>query len=147
MNVLIPSLLSAGATYALTKKPVPSDQQILDLSNNWLRTVCGHNPQAVSNLYALDGILVGTVAQRIKVGRADIKTYFDTFLTKQDLCGEFDNHIIQSYEGWAINSGTYTFRWVEEGTQQEVAARFTFVFRNTPTGWLIANHHSSALPE
>lgn len=121
-----------------------SPGQVRALTANWVRTVCTHNPQAVVQLYAPDGVLVGTVAQRIKQGRPDIKSYFDMFLAKPNLCGSFYGpDVVQTYPGYAIHSGTYLFSW----TGTEVAARFTFVYCWTPEGWKIANHHSSALPE
>ena len=121
-----------------------SESQVRALSTNWLQTVCTHNPAAVVSLYAKDGVLVGTVAQRIKQGRADIKTYFDMFLAKPNLCGVFYGpDVVQSSKGYAIHSGTYLFSFAG----QEVPARFTFVYCWTPQGWKIANHHSSALPE
>ena len=119
-------------------------QQVRALSQNWLATVCKHSPAAVVSLYAPEGVLVGTVAQRIKQGRADIKTYFDTFLTKPNLCGSFvGSDVVQSYPMWAIHTGNYVFRW----NGGEVLARYTFVYCWTREGWKIANHHSSALPE
>ena len=148
MNIFGPAL-GAGVTFALMKAAAPTapaPQSILNLGAEWLQAVCSHDPNRVVSLYAQDGVLVGTVAQRIKHGRADIKTYFDTFLTKTDLCGAFDSHLVQVYPGWAINSGTYTFRWQENGAEEVVPARYTFVYRQTSEGWKIANHHSSALP-
>ena len=119
-------------------------EQVRALSQNWLKTVCSHNPRAVVDLYSEQGVLVGTVAQRIKQGRADIKTYFDQFLQKPNLCGSFiGSDVIQSYPLWSVHSGNYIFRWDGE----EVIARYTFVYCWTPQGWKIANHHSSALPQ
>mgnify|MGYP003146750008 CR=1 FL=1 len=143
-------LISAGLTYAYLKSrhPVPTKEQIIGLSDQWLMAVCSHNATAVADKYASNGILVGTVAERIKVGRKDIKTYFDRFLQKPALCGRFENHIVQLFDGLAINSGTYTFGWKEGEEEVFVPARFTFVYCYTPAdGWKIANHHSSALPE
>jgi uncharacterized protein (TIGR02246 family) len=125
-----------------------SARDVVALTSNWVATVCRHNPAAVAALYAPDGVLVGTVAQRIKQGRADIKTYFNTFLRKDGICGQFNSHLVQSYPGWAVHSGTYTFAWRENGRVVEVPARFTFVWCDVPgEGWRIANHHSSALPD
>jgi uncharacterized protein (TIGR02246 family) len=117
------------------------------LSQHWLAAVCQHDPAAVAALYAPNGVLVGTVAQRIKQGRADIQGYFVRFLAKTGLCGRFTSHLVQPYPGWTIHSGTYVFEWSERGRRITVPARYTFVWVQTPEGWKIANHHSSALPE
>jgi hypothetical protein len=47
----------------------------------------------------------------------------------------------------AINTGLYTFTLTENGVQQQVPARYTFVYRRTNGEWLIVNHHSSVVPE
>jgi hypothetical protein len=41
-------------------------QQIIALTHSRLAAVCRRNPAAVAAMYAPDGVLVGTVAQRIK---------------------------------------------------------------------------------
>jgi uncharacterized protein (TIGR02246 family) len=147
VNPVLAAVAGAAGGLLLARKPAPSPEEVKALSDHWLATVCKHDPAEVVRLYAPDGVLVGTVAQRIKQGRADIKTYFDMFLAKPGLCGEYQSHLVQSYPGWAVDSGTYTFQWLEGGSPKVVPARFTFVYRHTPDGWKIANHHSSALPD
>lgn len=132
----------------MRSQPIATPQQIVALTHSWLAAVCRRNPSAVAALYAPDGVLVGTVAQRIKQGRSEIKTYFDHFLRKDGICGRFTSDLVQTYPGWAIHSGTYAFAWREAGRAVAVPARFTFVWRLVPgEGWKIATHHSSALPK
>ena len=121
--------------------------EVQELSAGWMAAVCARKPDAVVAQYARDGVLVGTVAQRIKQGRADIRTYFKRFLAKDGLCGQFDSHLIEVYPDTAIHTGTYTFSWRVNGKAVQVPARYTFVWRNTDEGWRIVNHHSSVLPE
>jgi uncharacterized protein (TIGR02246 family) len=130
------------------------------LGEQWMSAVCSRDPNAVVRLYAPDAVLVGTVAQRIKQSRADIRTYFERFLAKDGLCGQFDSHLTQTFPStnhtWSspqgqphmvIHSGTYTFAWRVGQRMTKVPARFTFVWVKLPEGWRIANHHSSVLPE
>lgn len=140
------ALLGGGVLYLALRRKTPSAAEVAALTQNWLDTVCSHNPAAVTALYAPDGVLVGTVAERIKRGRPDIRTYFDMFLAKEGLCGQVTSDTVQSFPGWAIHSGMYTFAWTENCEPTTVPARFTFVYVQTPYGWRIANHHSSALP-
>ena len=149
MEPLTAALIGGGTYYVLNQhlSPILEPSQVRGLTRQWLTTVCSGDPVAVSNLYAPDGILVGTVAQRIKQGPAEIKTYFNTFLLNEGICGNITSSITQEYPGIAIDTGTYTFEWTENGERVQVPARYTFVWRKTPKGWKIANHHSSALPE
>lgn len=123
---------------------------------NWIDTVCRHNPQEIVSLYAPDGVLLGTVAQTMKVGHKEIMDYFNMFVGKKP-CGYITQINVQNFgSDYAVADGTYTFELTnDEGNIDIVPARFTFVLRrvvggpNTPNrgGWIIASHHSSANPE
>jgi uncharacterized protein (TIGR02246 family) len=47
----------------------------------------------------------------------------------------------------AINTGVYRFTLTKDGKQQQVRARYTYVYELRDGKWLIVNHHSSAMPE
>ena len=114
---------------------------------NWVDTVCTHNPQAIVDLYAPDGVLVGTIAENIKKGRNEIIQYFNMFVEKKP-CGIITSINTQRYGNYAIADGTYDFTLMgDEGEKEVVPARFTFVLRRNKGVWQIATHHSSAQPE
>ena len=146
------NLLLAGAaglgTFMLykrwnKKKPAPCPKKAIQ---NWVDTVCKHNPNDIVNLYAPDGVLLGTVADNIKKGRGQIIEYFNMFVQKKP-CGEITSIMEQNDGNIATVDGTYTFKLTnEDGSVKEVPARFTFVLRNIGGEWLIATHHSSKQP-
>ena len=43
--------------------------------------------------------------------------------------------------------GVYTFRLSKNGKARKVQARYTYVYEWQDGKWLIAHHHSSAMPE
>src|SRR6266487_1397150 len=43
------------------------------------------------------------------------------------------------------DSGLYTFSYTKDGKEVRVPARFTFVFRRSPAGWLIVSFFSSVI--
>jgi len=117
-----------------------------DAIQNWLDTVCNHNPADIVKLYAPDGVLLGTVAKNIKIGRSEIKKYFDMFVKKKP-CGMITSMNVQRYGAVAIVDGTYTFELKsDKGGREKVPARYTFVLRQIDNKWYIATHHSSAQP-
>ena len=136
----------------------PITKKHLDFSiiQNWIDTVCRHNPEEIVSLYAPDGVLLGTVAKTMKVGQKDIMGYFNMFVSKKP-CGYITEINVQNFgSDYAVADGTYTFELTnDEGNIDIVPARFTFVLRrvvggpNTPNrgGWIIASHHSSVNPE
>jgi uncharacterized protein (TIGR02246 family) len=123
-------------------------EEIEKVIQNWLDTVCKHNPQAIVDLYAKDGVLLGTVAKTMKVGRERIAEYFNMFVEKKP-CGVFTEVNIQNFgSDYAIADGTYDFTLLnDEGEKDVVSARYTFAVRKIDGVWKIATHHSSVNPE
>ena len=149
-NLIIGGLAGLGAytVYKIILKNQNNPETIKKVIQNWLNTVCKHDPQAIVDLYAPDGVLLGTVAQTMKVGRKEIIEYFNMFVEKQP-CGVFTRVNIQNFgSDYAVADGTYDFTLLnDEGKKEVVAARFTFVVRKIKGVWKIASHHSSANPE
>jgi hypothetical protein len=58
----------------------------------------------------------------------------------------FGEQLTRVYGDTAINSGAYTFAAVIQGQPRSFPARFSFTYRKVEGRWLIADHHSSALP-
>jgi len=123
--------------------PKSSKQEATDFVNRWIDSVCDGNPEEISALYAEDGVLVGTLAEEIKVGRTAIQTYFDSFTLKEP-CGVLDSINIQVRGVFAIADGVYTFSFGDGS--EDVIARFSFVLRKGKGGYKILTHHSSAQP-
>ncbi|MBT7377742.1 MAG: SgcJ/EcaC family oxidoreductase [Candidatus Marinimicrobia bacterium] len=118
---------------------------IKEFVQTWLETVCTHNPEAITNLYNYDATLLGTVAENIKLGRSQIRSYFDYFV-KMKPCGKITSLYINDFGSTAVANGTYTFILNSDGAVTEVPARFTFVLVKNGGKWLISTHHSSAQP-
>tara|TARA_Y100000361_G_C11037400_1_gene278036 strand:- start:311 stop:709 length:399 start_codon:yes stop_codon:yes gene_type:complete len=119
---------------------------VSDLVKTWVNTLATFNPEAVVNLYAPDGILLGTIAENIKVGRDEILTYFNMFVQKQPV-GMINTMYIQDGGSCKVADGIYTFTLTDSlGKKTEVIARYTFVFKQYMDEWKIASHHSSKQP-
>ena len=119
---------------------------VSQLVKNWINTLGTFNPEAVVNLYAPDGILLGTIAENIKVGRDEILTYFNMFVRKKPI-GMINTMYIQDFGSSKVADGIYTFTLTDSlGKKTEVIARYTFVFTQYMDEWKIASHHSSKQP-
>jgi hypothetical protein len=116
----------------------------------WMATVTSGRPQAaaeVMQLYAEDAMLLGTVSEQVRDQPIEIKRYFDYFTQLPRLSVSGYRSHIRVYGDSAINSGYYTFSYEQEGHTKVVPARFTFSYRRVNGQWLIADHHSSAIPK
>jgi len=134
--------------YKLIEKKNNNPENIRGVIQNWVDTVCRHNAEDIVSLYAPDGVLLGTVAENMKVGQNNIIGYFDMFVGKKP-CGYLTEMNVQNFgSDYAIADGTYTFELTnEEGGIDIVPARYTFVLRRINGVWKIATHHSSTQPE
>lgn len=120
-------------------------QEILKLFDQWNAALQTGDPDEVVKLYAENAILEPTVSNLVRHDRMEIRDYFVHFLAKGP-SGKIDEANVRIYGGIAINSGVYTFRF-QSGPVETVQARFTFVYQWIGDGWLIVEHHSSAMPE
>jgi len=127
----------------MNNKPTTKPEETI---HNWLNTVSKHNPNDIINLYTIDGVLLGTLADEIKKGRKRVIEYFNEFVKKKP-SGKITSIFTQEYEDFAIVDGTYTFRLINDKNEINfLPARFTFVLKNVDRKWLIATHHSSKQP-
>lgn len=113
---------------------------LFDRWNDSLRTL---DPDKVTANYASDGVLLPTVSNNPRSTPAEIRDYFVKFL-KGEPRGTIDKRIIRIGCNVAQDVGTYTFKF-KDGTS--VHARYTYVYELVNGQWLIAHHHSSAMPE
>jgi uncharacterized protein (TIGR02246 family) len=121
--------------------------------NAWkdnLAAACsGGGAAKILPLYAEDGVLWGTISSTIRDDRAELEDYFVTACTRlPKLTVEFKEALIRIYGGdTAINSGSYTFSYEKDGRPTQLPARYSFTLVKRDGKWLIADHHSSAMPK
>ncbi len=125
------------------------EKEILEAFEKWNAALQTGDPKKVAEMYLEngEGILLPTVSPKVRHNREEIADYFVHFLAKNPV-GRIDESNIRIYGDIAINSGLYTFELDgENGTRVDVPARFTFVYKKVDGEWMIAEHHSSVLPE
>lgn len=113
---------------------------LFDRWNTSLKTLDSHK---VTANYASDAVLLATVSNKPRTTHAEIDDYFVQFLKKQP-SGVIDTRTIKVGCNIAQDVGTYTFS-LKGG--QKVSARYSYVYQFKDGNWLIAHHHSSAMPE
>ena len=92
--------------------------------------------------------LVALYSPELIVGAQGIGHYFDracgaTLKPTVDIKSEH----VRVFGDVAVNSGSYRIsRQPAPGQIDDLPARFSFVYRLGPAGWLITDHHSSVSP-
>ena len=119
--------------------------QIKALFQKWNKALQTRSTQKVVSLYAEDAILLPTLSARVRHNHEEIGEYFDFFLSLSPRATMQEENI-RFFGSIAINSGIYVFTVNQNGVEKEIPVRFTFVYQKTDHGWLIVEHHSSALP-
>jgi len=123
--------------------------QVVNAYKTWCDAVgkAQGNPKAVVKLYAPNSFLLPTFSAKIlSNAHGELNSYFATFTKKDNFKCTTDKLMTHIYGDVAVNAGLYTFTYDDAGKIQKVPARFTFVYKQYPQGWLIVSHHSSELP-
>jgi uncharacterized protein (TIGR02246 family) len=122
-------------------------EQVAGLFDRWNASLQTKNPDEVVKNYAPGAVLLPTVSNTPRTNPAEIRDYFVHFLEKNPK-GAIDTRTIHIGCNDAFDVGTYTFTVTDaDGKPSQVAARYSFVYELRDGKWLIAHHHSSAMPE
>ena len=113
-----------------------------ELLQKWVNAIKNGDPKQVTDLYHVDGILLGTFSNKERVGHELILEYFENLL-KSPVEVEIVSEHFYTNQLFAVNSGHYNF--VVSG--KTIKARFSFVYHKDNGEWKIISHHSSVMPE
>ena len=135
--------------FALAQSP---EDEVLAAMNTWAATYASAtDPAPMLALYTPDAVFWGTSAREPFVGPDSFAPYFKLqFDNYTDRKVSFHNPQIRVYGGgmFATSTGTYEFN-VTLPTKQRVQVenRYSFALVKVDGRWLIAQHHSSAMPQ
>ena len=113
--------------------------------NRWITLVSSKDIESILDLYEPDAVLLGTFCDKIRIGKSDIRDYFNHFFKRNPEVSviESNTHIITN--SLHIINGFYDFKTTSK-ENQIIHARFTFVFKKKGESWKILTHHSSVIP-
>ncbi len=126
-------------------------EDVLAAMNAWkdnLSKGTADDPSPVTSLYAEDGVLWGTISDKLRTTPEAIKDYFvNAYKKLPKLTVEFKDPHVRVYGDTAINSGYYTFTYEKDGEKKVLPARYTFALNKRNGKWLLIDHHSSGMPK
>ena len=120
-------------------------RKVPQIVKEWCASIQLRSPQQQLSFYSKDAVLLATF-ESMCVGHEEMYEYFIDFLDKKNLrCRIIDNlTMVDVDRDSVIANGIYGFSFTdEEGVEQDVIARYTFVINN---GYIITQH-SSLNPE
>lgn len=125
----------------------PSNEDVTHLFDTWNAALATLDPKKVAALYTKDAVLLPTLSNKVRTTPAEIEDYFVSFLKKNPK-GQIDTSELSVLSPTlATRAGLYTFFTNVDGVEGKVQARYSFLYRKVGDKWLIAQHHSSAMPE
>jgi len=114
---------------------------------SWATALGTDDPEKVLLFYANDAVLWGTLSPTVRADRGALGDYFVTaFKVLPGLKVSFGEQLIRVYGTTAVNTGYYTFSYVQNGEPKTLPARYSFTYVQNGDRWLIIDHHSSAMP-
>lgn len=134
----------AVSSHAPAQDDAEQIRQVQAATAEWISTFNTRDAERITELYAPDAVLWGTVSRTIRTTRDEILEYFVESSTRRPKLRMFlgEQHV-RLYGDIATNSGYYTSRNPVDGQEVVIPMRFTFMYRNQGGRWMIVNHHSS----
>ena len=127
------------------------EEDVAAAMNMWrdnLASGTAEDPSKILSLYADDGILWGTISSTLRDTPEAVKDYFvNAYQKLPQLTVTFEDPHIRIYGDTAINTGYYTFSYEKDGETKTLPARYSFTYVKRDGQWLIADHHSSGMPQ
>lgn len=114
----------------------------------WGEVLALNDPDPIVALYDDEtGVLWGTISPKRLDGKPGIRTYFVNAYEKlPGIKVTFGDQNIRVLGDTAVNTGYYTFTFMKDGELKTLPARYSFTYVKRPWGWMIVDHHSSAMP-
>ena len=143
---LLPLAAAPGEAQALeapTCAPI-TESQVQGLFERWNRALSSGNPETVARLYEPGALLLPTLSATDRSGTEAIADYFTAFLKRQPT-GEVTSRQIRLGCNQASDAGDYRFDLHQP--EEQLDARYTFVYGFDGQQWRIVHHHSSLVPQ
>lgn len=133
--------LAAPTCAPVTTAAVESQFEIFN------KAFAAKDPDAVTALFAKDGVLLATVSNTPRTTPETIKDYFMSFL-KGAPVGTINTSTIKLGCNIAYRMGTWTVALTNQnsGMRNDVKARYTFIYVYEGGAWKVAHLHSSMMP-
>jgi uncharacterized protein (TIGR02246 family) len=145
--------LQVGVCFALavtsftpTAAAEPKDE-VAAATAAWAQALGEDDPEKVLPVYSSDAVLWGTISPKLRSDPAALRDYFvAAFKALPGLKVTFGDQLIRVYGNTAVNTGYYTFSYVQNGESKTFPARYSFTYVKNGDHWMIVDHHSSAMP-
>ena len=142
LQIIFAALLVLWPVHAFAG-PTEDASAVID---RWAAAFSANDANAVVKLYTSDALLHGISSPKLYMGSEAIREYFRTAPESGKKVTIGERHTVVLADAAVMGVGFYQFDLFQNGIRVPRSARFTFVVVKRGADWLIAHHHSSALP-
>jgi uncharacterized protein (TIGR02246 family) len=144
----LPFALALTVLFGMAAPSWSADKDdVMAATAKWTEAFSDNTPDRIAALYEKDAVLWGTLSPKRRDDIEGIRDYMAAaFAALPDRKVVFGDQLIRIYGDTAINTGYYTFSFVRDGQPRNLPARYSIVYQKRPAGWMIVDHHSSAMP-
>ncbi|KAG7370753.1 calcium/calmodulin dependent protein kinase II association-domain containing protein [Nitzschia inconspicua] len=128
--------------------PKVTKEQVRQWFSEWNNAMATGDPSVVAHRYATHAVLMTTMSRKPKTTLQEIQEFYQLFLWNRPQAKALESFVTIS-EHWCKDVGVleYVLR-NNDGHAQRVKERYSFLYTYDETsGWKIAHHHSSIMPQ
>jgi uncharacterized protein (TIGR02246 family) len=117
------------------------------LFSQWNAAWATKNPDAVTDLFARDAVLLPTISKIPRTDRAAIRDYFVGFLKNSPVARIDSSKVIEGCNK-LVRMGGWSVDLTDPATnaKSSVSGRYTFIYKYEDGAWKVAHLHSSLNP-
>lgn len=142
LKLIFAALLILWPLHALAG-PAEDASTVID---HWAAALGANDADAVVKLYTSDALVHSITGSKLYTGSKAIREYFKAAPERGNKVTIGERHMVILADTAVMGVGFYQFDLSQNGMRVPRSARFTFVVVKRGADWLIAHHHSSALP-
>ncbi|HEU4577266.1 MAG TPA: nuclear transport factor 2 family protein [Polyangiaceae bacterium] len=128
--------------------PANPERDALQIVQRWATAFNESNVDTIASLYAPDALFFGTGSKSLVTAPADIRSYFEAALTKDNPRGAqlLDHSVKVLSDTVVLVTGLDRVTGTKDGSTYQRDGRVSFVLEKRADGWQIVHFHRSALP-
>src|SRR5690349_24834583 len=126
-------------SFSSTAAAEPKDE-VAAATAAWAQALGENDPEKVLPLYSRDAVFWGTISPILRSDPAAVRDYFvSAFKALPGLKVTFGDQLIRVYGNTAVNTGYYTFSYVQNGESKIFPARYSFTYIKNGDHWMIVD--------
>jgi uncharacterized protein (TIGR02246 family) len=119
-------------------------KEVTKLFSAWNAALESGDPDRIVALYASNAVLLPTLSNQVRKTHSEIRDYFEKMFMPKNPSGRIVDCRVRVFGDVAVSSGVFAFKFADGGVAH---VRKSFVYHWNGDEWLIAEHHSSLMPE